>query len=103
MTVWKVDELPPLPTVGILMEGFYQLRYRDISVFYSWSQPIAFQVGNGNPIVRKSHDPNSQPHYVGMHWPRRMRLPMHIFDSQFNDLIESRWAWGRVNGPTDAV
>ena len=84
------------------MVGMYQFRYRDVSVYYSGSEPIAFQVGNDLPVIKHNKDPGLRKHYDKLMMLKRYAVPAYIFDEQFNSLMERRWEWGN-DGSSDAL
>lgn len=96
----RIKDLPPLPTIEQITEGLYKLRYREISVFYSNTDPIAYQYGTHLPVVRKnttkSTDLVRNYHYEKLNIAARLRIPDSEFDERFLSFVQRHWK--EVNG-----
>lgn len=93
----KIRDLPAIPTIEQITIGLYKLRFREISVFYSETLPIAYQYSTHLPVVRKNQDPYTNLvrnfHYEKLNIAARLRIPADEFDERFLSFVERHWSW----------
>ena len=87
----RVHDLPALPTVEIITRGLYKVRFRELSVFYSHGDPIAYQYKTHHPIVRQSTDRKKDFHYEKLNISARLRVRPSEFDERFLAFVENHW------------